>query len=872
MSLQMGFIKKLEIRKDKVKCVDLHPSEPWVASALYSGACTIYNYQKQTLVKRIEVCNAPVRCCKFIARKQWLIAAGDDMCISVYNYNSLEKVASVEGHIDYIRYLDVHPTLPYVLSCSDDMTVSLWDFEHDWERLCVYEGHQHYVMMVKWSPKDVYSFASCSLDHTVKFWGLSQELLDRSNIVHSSPKPFFTLKGHSRGVNCIDFSRIMSNPYVISGSDDLTIRVWDYQTKLCLQVLTHHTQPITSVLHHQRLPLIITAGEDGEINMWHCTLYKMKRTVNFSVGKVWSVASDMTDIAIGSDQGTMVVQFGGERPLVSMHMNKLVMVKMFDIMSCNLSSAMQVDDCSVGKPLTLDFRNIGSCEFFPQSVSHHPNGRFICLCGDSEYVIYTAQGMRSKTFGKANQVVWSIDGHYATWDGSSITVHQDFAPTTTIKPDVEVVSLHGGRLLGVTSTATIRFYDWNNGLLLRTIDAHVENVWWNSAATKVALGCLGNCYILKHNPDALQYALERKEYDAINGVPSAFELVGEISESVNSATWAMDTFVYITAGLHLNLWTAGSSEIFHYLDRPLHMIDYSIQNEKLYLCHDDVFSFSLPAEYLSFHSMVASKMDATSQNLSFEKQEELKQLVSNLGDNLKERASKFLEQVGDYELALFSSSEPERHFELYLKLGKVQECLNVLKNITEKQIDKSRDDVMKGKWKRLGTYCLENGEYGTAVDCLVKCNDYSSSMLLYMVMGNSKGIEQIAELATKEGNSNVAFSCHYILNNIEKCIEILHNSNRHSEAALMARTFRPSQMKNCFEKWKNNYNSKSPMLVEIDEDQDGIELERLLEKRLRIGFPTADKYRELKEIVQVDLKRIEPENREGIASSWSAGM
>lgn len=874
MTLQMGLIKKLDIRKDKVKCVDLHPSEPWVASGLYSGGCTIYNYEKQTLVKKLELGNSAVRCCKFIARKQWLIAGGDEMCILVYNYNSLERVTTVEGHTDYIRYLDVHPTLPYVLSCSDDMTVCLWDFERNWERICVFEGHQHYVMMVKWSPKDVSSFATCSLDHTIKFWGISQDMIDRRPVGLSSPKPFFSLKGHTRGVNCIGFSSIMSNPYIISGSDDATVRVWDYQTKLCLQVLSHHTQAVTSVLHHPRLPLIVTAGEDGEINLWHCTLYKVKRTVNLSVGKVWSIASNMTDMAIGSDVGTSVVQFGGERPLVSMHMNKLVMVKMFDIVNCNLSSAVEVDEEYDGKPLTLEFRNIGSCEFVPQSVSHHPNGRFICLCGDSEYVIYTSQGMRSKTFGKANQVVWSLDGHYATWDGAVITIHEDFTPTNTVRSDVPVLSLHGGRLLGVTSVSAIQFYDWNTGYLVRTIDAHVENVWWNNAATKVALGCLGNCYILKFNNDTLHSAMESQEYDNTKEVSSTFVLEGEISERVSSATWAMDTFVYITAGLHLCLWTASSSEIFQYLDRPLHMIGYSPQNGKLYLCHDDVIAFSLPSEYLAFHSMLASKMDAATHGGEFVHQKELEKLVNGFAPCLKERASKFLESVGDYNTALLSASAPERQFELYLRLGNVEECLHILKELEGMQLDKSRDDALRGMWRRLSTYCLEEGRYDTAVDCLAKCNDYASSMLLHVVMGNREGIREIAELAMQGGESNVAFSCYYVLNDIQKCIEILQNGNRHSEAAIMSRTFKPSLIKDSFDLWVKNRASKTTVLEDPVVDPAALELEEILDKRLKlVGFPPATEYPKLKDSVQTVLKDNDGSlDKESLASDWTAGL
>jgi len=72
-----------------VKSVDVHPTEPWVLSALYNGNVLIWDYSTNTLVKSFELCEVPVRCSKFITRKQWFIAGTDDMYLRVYNYNTM---------------------------------------------------------------------------------------------------------------------------------------------------------------------------------------------------------------------------------------------------------------------------------------------------------------------------------------------------------------------------------------------------------------------------------------------------------------------------------------------------------------------------------------------------------------------------------------------------------------------------------------------------------------------------------------------------------------------------------------------------------------------------------------------------------------
>jgi len=51
---------------------------------------------------------------------------------------------------------------------SDDMLIKLWDWEKKWVCTQVFEGHAHYVMQIVINPKDNNTFASCSLDRTVK--------------------------------------------------------------------------------------------------------------------------------------------------------------------------------------------------------------------------------------------------------------------------------------------------------------------------------------------------------------------------------------------------------------------------------------------------------------------------------------------------------------------------------------------------------------------------------------------------------------------------------------------------------------------------------------------------------------------------------
>lgn len=50
----------------------------------------------------------------------------------------------------------------------DDMLIKLWNWDKSWLCQQVFEGHTHYVMQIVINPKDNNTFASASLDRTVK--------------------------------------------------------------------------------------------------------------------------------------------------------------------------------------------------------------------------------------------------------------------------------------------------------------------------------------------------------------------------------------------------------------------------------------------------------------------------------------------------------------------------------------------------------------------------------------------------------------------------------------------------------------------------------------------------------------------------------
>ncbi len=463
--------RQLFARSERVKGIDFHPTEPWILTTLYSGHVYIWSYETQAIVKTFELTDVPVRAGRFIARKNWIVCGSDDFQVRVYNYNTSEKITSFEAHPDYIRAIVVHPTQPFVLTASDDMTIKLWDWDKGWKCVQVYEGHSHYVMGMAINPKDTNTFASACLDRTVKIWSFGSG--------HAN----YTLEAHeTKGVNHVDYYPQADKPYLLTTSDDQTVKVWDYTTKSLIATLEGHTSNVSFACYHPELPIIISGSEDGTVKIWHANTYRLEQSLTYGLERAWCVSYQRgkQGVAVGFDDGAVVVKMGREEPAVSMdNAGKLIWARHSEI----LSAVIKGGDATIkdGTPISLPSKELGDCEIYPQTLTHSPNGRFVSVCGDGEYIIYTALAWRNKAFGSAQDFAWGVNtktNDYAIRESAmSVKIFSNFKEKGSgIDVGFQAEGLSGGVLLGVRGQGGIGLFDWETGALVRRIEVDPKSV------------------------------------------------------------------------------------------------------------------------------------------------------------------------------------------------------------------------------------------------------------------------------------------------------------------------------------------------------------------------------------------------------------
>ena len=582
----------------------------------------------------------------------------------------------------------------------------MWDFENNWQEVNSFDDHEHYIMDLAFNPKDMQTFASASLDKTIKIWAVGTA----KNTSH------YSLIGHQSGVNCIDYCYTNDRPYLVSGGDDQLVKVWDYQNKQCIYTFEGHEDDVTSVAFHPELPLIFSCGEDGAVNIWNSQTYKKEEKLSYGLDRVWAMHAlkDSNYVAIGYDEATVVIKLGNENPVVSFQNGRAVWAKQGEVQITNLKTVK--GDKKDGEEIMTIPKDLGSSELYAQSIKFSPNGSYFTISSESEYVIYSTHKFVNSGFGRALNFEWSSTSDYAVrtyskGEGNIIKIYKNFTEGKSYTTDYENSDLFGGKLIGISGPDFFSFYSWDNFDLIRRMDTPPpQQVFWSESGQYVILAFEKYFYLMKYNVKETEQALASGTSQTEEGIDDSLTYLGQFDEEIGHGKWIEgDVFIFTNQG-KLNYLIGDKIMTHSLIDKKMFILGYIPQKNRLFLINKSlkITSYELLTSVLKFQRTVVNKTPDL-------------ELLKQIPENHYNKLSKFLEAEGFKDLAFDLTPDPSHKFELALDLKRVSQAFDIIKETSDQ----------KQNYKRVGDICLKSGNFKLAEQCFDLGEDLNSLFLLH---------------------------------------------------------------------------------------------------------------------------------------------
>ncbi|BAY30193.1 WD repeat protein [Nostoc carneum NIES-2107] len=300
-------------------------------------------------------------------------------------------------------------------------------------------GHSSSVKALALTPDGKYVISG-SDDNTVKVWNwqIGEELR--------------TLNGHSNSVNAIALTP--DGKYVISGSDDNTLKVWNWQTGEELRTLNGHSSYVKALALTPDGKYVISGSDDDTLKVWNWQTGEELRTLNGHSDWVNALAltPDGKYVISGSDDKTVKVwnwQTGEELRTLNGHSSYVKALALTPdgkyVISGSDDKTVKVWNWQTGEELrTLN--------------GHSSSVKALALTPDGKYVI---SGSDDKTVKVWN---WQTGEELRTLNGHSSSVKA-------------LALTHDGKyVISGSDDKTVKVWNWQTGEELRTLNGHSSSV------------------------------------------------------------------------------------------------------------------------------------------------------------------------------------------------------------------------------------------------------------------------------------------------------------------------------------------------------------------------------------------------------------
>ena len=178
-----------------------------------------------------------------------LISGSYDSTLRIWDLNSEKEEKIINTKCKVFCLLEFEKN--QILVGTDDYSILLWNIELTKEEYIYnFAGHELWVnSLVKCNEK---YFASGSNDTTIKIW----DFYNKSCIS--------TLKGHN---DCVLSLILLKNKNLCSGSADNTVKIWDWKDEVYLSTLKGHEKWVKSVYELDN-EIILSGSDDATIKVW----------------------------------------------------------------------------------------------------------------------------------------------------------------------------------------------------------------------------------------------------------------------------------------------------------------------------------------------------------------------------------------------------------------------------------------------------------------------------------------------------------------------------------------------------------------------------------------------------------------------------
>eukprot|EP00919_Chromeraceae_sp_WS-2016_P050662 GHVR01120077.1.p1 GENE.GHVR01120077.1~~GHVR01120077.1.p1 ORF type:complete len:449 (+),score=86.22 GHVR01120077.1:39-1385(+) len=213
----------------------------------------------------------------------WLATCSSDATIKLLEVGSFEVRSTLAGHDQAVSCVRFLKCLRQLLSCCRGGTIRLWDMQSSY---CVrtFIGQSEWIRCVAVVDGEFGYFASCSNNRSILLWKYDKSSVEGEFIGHNHVVEYIAFAPNSltnrvnKGITTMGqklweehggaSSGKGACQLLLSASRDKTIKAWEIFTRQCVFTLVGHDNWVRGVAVHPSGRYVISCSDDKSMRVW----------------------------------------------------------------------------------------------------------------------------------------------------------------------------------------------------------------------------------------------------------------------------------------------------------------------------------------------------------------------------------------------------------------------------------------------------------------------------------------------------------------------------------------------------------------------------------------------------------------------------
>jgi|GEM_PF-314625 len=245
--------KELHTLSDYIEGRFAVASDVGIGVSTDDNAINVWDLKRGMIIRKLVGHKASIKTITVTQDGRLAVSWSKDKTIKVWDLESGKEVQTFLVHRSPPHASTVDPNGRYFISGSVDGEIKVWDLAQKTE-LYTIAGHKDPIMAIAVTP-DCKHIVSASRQNN------SLEVRDIMN-----GKVLFSLEGHTRFINAIVFSK--DGRRMVTGSQDKTLKVWDWESALKRSSPPSHSGPVYSAAITPDIRRLVSAQLFGKLKLW----------------------------------------------------------------------------------------------------------------------------------------------------------------------------------------------------------------------------------------------------------------------------------------------------------------------------------------------------------------------------------------------------------------------------------------------------------------------------------------------------------------------------------------------------------------------------------------------------------------------------